>query len=151
MIQWNLCNEKGEILLKTHKFCNLPGIVFTTVTKSCLFSLSWKTTCLERPQNLVVALYRFHCITSNACEQQHSYKNVGTSSKWNTNDFIVLIFFLYRSVRDSSQWPTLTSNWFDDTGSNWRHSWTYQRWHASVSNSLHDGWVLGPFSVSCSE
>ena len=41
-----------------HKFHHLPGMVFT---KSCLFSLSWETTCLERPQNVVVALYRFHC------------------------------------------------------------------------------------------
>ena len=44
------------IRLKTHKFHHLPDTVFT---KSCLFSLSWKTTFLERPQNLVVALYRF--------------------------------------------------------------------------------------------
>ena len=56
-IQWNLHNETGKVLLKTHKFRQLPGTVFT---KSCLFSLSWKTTCLERPQNLVVALYKFH-------------------------------------------------------------------------------------------
>ena len=28
--------------------------------KTCLFSLSWKTTCLERPLNSVVAWYRFH-------------------------------------------------------------------------------------------
>ena len=53
-MQWNLYayNEAGEVLLKTH---HLPGMVFT---KSCLFSLSWKTTCLKRPQNWVVALYR---------------------------------------------------------------------------------------------
>ena len=31
-------------------------------TQSCLFSLSWETTYFERPQNLVVALYKFHCI-----------------------------------------------------------------------------------------
>ena len=30
-------------------------------TKSYLSYLSWKTTCLEIPLNLVVALYRFHC------------------------------------------------------------------------------------------
>ena len=51
--------ETGEVLLKTHKFCHLPGTVFK---KSCLFSLLWKTTCLERPQNSTVALYRFHYI-----------------------------------------------------------------------------------------
>ena len=51
-------NETREVLLKTHKFHHLPGPVFPN---SCLFSLPWKTTCLERPQNLVVMLYRFHC------------------------------------------------------------------------------------------
>ena len=58
-IQWNLYNKTGEVLLKTDKFQHLSG---TVLTKSCLFSLSWETTCLERPQNLVVVLYRFHCI-----------------------------------------------------------------------------------------
>ena len=29
-----------------------------------VFSLLWETTCLGRPQNVVVALYRFHCIVS---------------------------------------------------------------------------------------
>ena len=57
-IQWNLYNETREVLLKTQKFCNLSGTVFI---KSCLFSLLWKTTSLERPWNLVVSLYRFHC------------------------------------------------------------------------------------------
>ena len=55
-IQWHLYNETREVLLKTHKFQHLSGTVFT---KSCLFSLSWETTCLERPQNLVVALYSY--------------------------------------------------------------------------------------------
>ena len=32
------------------------------LTKSCLLSLSRKTTCPERPSNSVVNLYRFHCI-----------------------------------------------------------------------------------------
>ena len=59
MVQWNLCNETGTVSLKTHKFHHLPGMVFT---KSCVLSLSWKTTCLERPQTLVLSLYRFHCI-----------------------------------------------------------------------------------------
>ena len=58
VIQWNLYNKTGKTLLKTHKFHHLPGTVFT---KSCLFSLSWETTSLERPQNWVVSLYRFHC------------------------------------------------------------------------------------------
>ena len=57
-VQWNLYNKTGEVLLKTHKFQHLSHTVFT---KSCLFSLSWETTCLERPQNLAVALYRFYC------------------------------------------------------------------------------------------
>ena len=57
-IQWNLYNETGKVLLTIHKFHDLPGTVFT---QSCLFSLPWKTTCLERPHNLEVALYSFHC------------------------------------------------------------------------------------------
>ena len=63
-IQWNLYNKTGEVLLKTHKFQHLCGTVFT---KSCLFSLSWETTCLQRPQNLVVALYRLHCNILKFC------------------------------------------------------------------------------------
>ena len=43
---------------KTHKFRHWTGTVFT---KSCSFSLSWKTTCFERPQRSAVALYRFYC------------------------------------------------------------------------------------------
>ena len=61
MIEWNLYHMTRKVLLKTHKFHHLLSTVFTI---SCLFSLSWETTCLERPQNLVVALYRFHCITT---------------------------------------------------------------------------------------
>ena len=57
-IQRNLYNKIWEVLLKTQKFQHLSG---TVLTKSFLFSLSWQTTCLERPQNLVVALYRFYC------------------------------------------------------------------------------------------
>ena len=53
------CMIRPEKSNKTHKFQHLTGTVFT---KSCLFSLSWETTCLERPQNSVVTLYRFHCI-----------------------------------------------------------------------------------------
>ena len=53
------CIMIRKSLTETHKFHRLPGTVFT---KSYSFSLSWKTTCLERLQNLVVALYRFHCI-----------------------------------------------------------------------------------------
>ena len=58
-IQWNLYNETGKLLIKTHKFHHLPVTIFT---KSCLFSLPWKTTCLERPQSSAVDLYRLHCI-----------------------------------------------------------------------------------------
>ena len=50
-VQSNLYNETEEILPKAHKFHNLPDMVFT---KSCLLSLSWETTCIERPQNLVL-------------------------------------------------------------------------------------------------
>ena len=57
-IGWNLYNETGEVLSK-HTFHHLPAI---GLTKSCLFSLSWKAICLERPQDLVVALYRFYFI-----------------------------------------------------------------------------------------
>ena len=49
-VQWNLYNETRKVVLKSDKFYHLPGTVFT---KSCLCSLRWKTTCLERPQNLV--------------------------------------------------------------------------------------------------
>ena len=49
IVQSNLYNETREDLLKTQRFCNLSVTVFT---KSCLFSLSWKTTYLERPSNL---------------------------------------------------------------------------------------------------
>ena len=59
LLQWNLYNETGKVLLKTHKFHHLPGTVFT---KACLVSLSWDTTCLVRPQILVVALYRFFTV-----------------------------------------------------------------------------------------
>ena len=69
-IQWNLYNKTGEVLLKTHKFHHLCGTVFT---KSCLFSLSWETTCLQRPQNLVVALYRLHCINSNLVKSNKNF------------------------------------------------------------------------------
>ena len=58
-LQWNLYRETGKVLPKTHKFHHKPGMVFT---KSGLFSPSWETTCLERPHDLVVVLYRFHCI-----------------------------------------------------------------------------------------
>ena len=51
--QWNLYNETGKVLLKTQKFHHFPGTVFK---KSYLFSLSWKTSYLDRPQNLVVAI-----------------------------------------------------------------------------------------------
>ena len=57
-VQWNLYNKTGKLLTKTHKIYHLCGTVFT---KACLFSLSWETTCLERPQYLVVVLYSFHC------------------------------------------------------------------------------------------
>ena len=42
--QWNLYTKTGKVLLK-HKIIHSPGTVFT---KSCLFSLPWKTTCLGR-------------------------------------------------------------------------------------------------------
>ena len=57
--QWKLYNDIRKVVLKPNKFHHLPGMV---VTKSCLFSLSWNTICLERPQNWAVALYRFSCI-----------------------------------------------------------------------------------------
>ena len=63
-----------ESLTKTHKCHHLSG---TVLTKACLFSLSWKTTCLERPPNLVVALYRFHCIWVRAY-----WFSVTSFSKW---------------------------------------------------------------------
>ena len=61
-LQRNLYNATGEVLLKAHKFYQLCVMVFT---KSCLFSLSWKPTCLERPHNLVVVLYRFYCTSED--------------------------------------------------------------------------------------
>ena len=59
MLQWNLYNETREVTIKTHQFHHLPGKVSMI---SCLFSLSWKTIGLERQQNLVIPLYRFHSI-----------------------------------------------------------------------------------------
>ena len=54
----------GEVLLKAHKFHHLPS---SFPTKSCLFSLFWKTSCLERPHNSKVTLYRFCCISIHSC------------------------------------------------------------------------------------
>ena len=59
LLQWNMYNDTGNIFTKTHQFDHLPNTIFA---KSCLFSLLWKTTCLQRPQTSVVTLYRFHCI-----------------------------------------------------------------------------------------
>ena len=59
VMQWNLYDEARKGIRKTRKFHHLPGMVFT---KSCLVSLSWKTTSLERPQNWRIALYRLYCI-----------------------------------------------------------------------------------------
>ena len=57
-LQWNLYNETGKVLLKPHKFHHLSHMVFTKI----MFFLSVMSDhCLERPQNLVVDLYRFHC------------------------------------------------------------------------------------------
>ena len=55
-IQWNLNYDTGKVLLKKHKFHHLPGTIYT---KSCSFSLLWNTTCLKRPQNLVLAYTGF--------------------------------------------------------------------------------------------
>ena len=76
--QWNLYNKTREVWLKTHKFQHLSGTLFT---KPCLYSLSWETTCLERPQNLVVALHRFHCTWTNV-DQDPCHHDIGT-------DFII--------------------------------------------------------------
>ena len=46
-IQWILSNETLKVSPQ-NTFCNLPGMVFT---KSCLFSLLWKTTHLLRLHN----------------------------------------------------------------------------------------------------
>ena len=87
MVQLDLYDETREVLLKTHKFCNLPGTVFT---KSCL--LSRKTTCHERPQNRVVASYRFHCVSiANALEIPHIYRKPEIS--WWFTYAWVLVFF----------------------------------------------------------
>ena len=51
-------------------------------TKSCLFSLLWETTCLERPQNLVVALYRFHC--NMICYNTIVLNSLRLETKWLT-------------------------------------------------------------------
>ena len=59
-----LCFNSGTCIMKLsksyykHIFHNLLDTVFTN---SCSFSLLWKTTLRERPNNLVVELYRFHC------------------------------------------------------------------------------------------
>ena len=58
---WNPYNEAEDVLLETHKFWYLPGTVFI---KSYVFSLSWKTTSLERLKYLMVTLFGLNCITA---------------------------------------------------------------------------------------
>ena len=54
-LQWNWFKQTREIELKTHiHSVSLPDWV---IPKSCLLSLSWKTTCLERPPNSMVTSY----------------------------------------------------------------------------------------------
>ena len=101
-IQWNLYDKTGEVLLKTHKFQYLYGTVFT---KSCLFSLSWETTCLERPQNLVVALYRFYCILQEA---PHCF--IADDRHWRAVDMSARFYEERKAVGDvvetsSGRWP----------------------------------------------
>ena len=51
-------NETGKVSPKTNKCMRFWWDFFT---KSSLSSLSWQTTCLERPYTSMVVLYRFHC------------------------------------------------------------------------------------------
>ena len=51
----NLFNTFGEVLRKARKFHNSTG---SDLDKWCLFFLSWKSTCLERPLNSVVVVTR---------------------------------------------------------------------------------------------
>ena len=58
MRYWNLThchlvNQTGNVNPRALKFHHFHH----SVTKSCLFSLSWKTTCLESPCDSVVVLY----------------------------------------------------------------------------------------------
>ena len=62
IIKWNLNDETEKVLPKAHKFHHFPGSIHT---KSCLFSLLWKTTFLETPCNSMITLYMFHCITKH--------------------------------------------------------------------------------------
>ena len=82
-VQWNLYNDTEKFLLKTHTFHHLSVKVFT---KSCLFSQSWKTTCLERPQNLMPygALYRFHCISRHGIVLSYRWEHstMSADTKW---------------------------------------------------------------------
>ena len=71
-MQWNLYNETREVLQKSYELHHLPDMVFI---KSCLFYLSRKTTCFERPLNLAVALYTFHCIHISSCT--HKWNRTG--------------------------------------------------------------------------
>ena len=57
-------SETVKLLLKTYKFHHLLDTVFV---ESCLFYLSWKTTCLETPLQLMVALCRIHCTKTTNC------------------------------------------------------------------------------------
>ena len=82
-VQWDLYNETGKFLLKTHKFNHLPD---TVSIKSCLPSLPWETTCLERPQNLVVALYRY------VCQPDEPQASLATTNR--CNDVYVVLFFI---------------------------------------------------------
>ena len=67
IIHWNLYNETGEVLPKTHEFCHLRGTVFTKLyllfpppTKLMgvyWFSLPWESTSLSRDHKIQQLLY----------------------------------------------------------------------------------------------
>ena len=62
-VSWMWCNE-GYMVMKY--LCVFHTTIWLFIShsfyKTCLFSLSWKTTCLQRGKKSVDTLYRFQCI-----------------------------------------------------------------------------------------
>ena len=64
--------------LQDYEFLNAFEMSPQTIIKnSCLLSPSWQTTCLEKPHNSVVPLYRFHCTQLHAlCWIAHALPSI---------------------------------------------------------------------------
>ena len=75
VLQWNFHNEMGEVLLKIHTFRHLPGMI---LIKSCLISLSWKTTCLGTfdIQHKIFCPYIERCVLKGKDLRALRFKNL---------------------------------------------------------------------------